>query len=225
MIPGVRIHGGRAADVSVFNTSGVPADATVRLRGNNGSQVGRDMKMSDIAGGAVTSAEVKGPDGIYTVEVESSANVAAVARSTVAGHDMPGETVAAPEDFAMATPAPSITNSSLLSLGNRATGGTMSLYAEHDAKVDVIGIKADGSFTSEKSLALAKNATANVVAKDVGASEGEVVGFVVVPDGSGKVHGAWNQTVNAGESGPITSSVTLKNNNVTSTGMDVQARS
>lgn len=224
VIPGVRVHGGKAPRVSVFNTSGVPASATIRLLKADGSPVGSDVTLNEVKASGVVTKDVPVPDGFYTVVVESDAPVGAVARSTVSGADLPGDTLGSPQDFAAMTPSPSITNSSVLALGNRATGGTLALYSDSDTRVQVIGVRVGGGLTGATSLDVTSGSTKLVAAQDVKAADTDIVGFVVVPDTPGVVRGSWVQMVKADQSGPLISSVTLANNNVTATGMDVRVR-
>lgn len=224
VIPGVRIGGEYRGEVTVFNSSGVPADATVRVIAADGTQVGDDLTLSDIAAGGTATAPLSAPAGLYTLRVESEAQIGAVARSSVAGKDLPGDTVGSPVDFAAHVPAATITNSSLLALGNRASGGVLSLYAELDTGVQVVGITPDGALTSAVSRTVREGEATQITAKDFGVSEGDLVGFVVVPEASGVLRGAWTQTIDTGGSGPMISTVVLPDNNVAATGMDVRAR-
>lgn len=224
VIPGVRIGGAYRGEVTVFNSSGVPADARVKVIAADGTQVGEDLILSDIAAGGTATGALSAPAGVYTLRVESEARIGVVARSSVAGEDLPGDTVGAPVDFASHVPAPSITNSSLLALGNRATGGILSLYTEGDTGVQVVGIKPDGSLTTAVSRTLSEGQATQITAKDFNVGESELVGFVVVPDSAGVLRGAWTQTIDTNGSGPMTSTVVLPDNNVAATGMDVRAR-
>ena len=224
VIPGLALGSGRTAEIVVANSYRSPADVRVSILDERGVGVGEPLALLGIGSGALAHVPINAPEGMYTLVIESDVPVASSARITLAGAEVAGSTAGAVQDFAILTPAPAITNSSLMALGLRGSGGTLVLHAREDTSVSVLALTAQGQVIEGEEFALATQASVALSAEQWGVDPAEVVAFVIVPSRAGIVHGSWIQTVSAGNSGGLISAVSAPDNNVAAAGVDVFVR-
>ena len=207
VLPGVPV--GTIAPVLVLgNPHGADTTATVQVSGPDGIVEGAGAEAVDVPAGGVVQVPLEGlTAGSYAVRVTSESPLTAVTRASLAGADLPGDTIGAPVDVAFVAPAPALQSHGLLALPAQGAAGELTLAATENTSVTVVPLAADGSAGELIALDL-RAGTATVVPSDsLMIGEATAAGFSIVPDTPGAVHAGWTQRQSDGQDPVLVSSL------------------
>lgn len=205
VMPGVDVAGD-APTLVLANPRGDDTSAAVEVVGPDGPVAAAALEEVEVPGGSVVRASLDGlPKGTYSVTVRSQEPVTAVTRSTLAGQDLPGDTVDAPTDFAVVAPAPAIGSHGMSALPAQGAAGELTLAATSDSAVTVIPIAADGSAGEPLEVDVSAGTTAAVTSEQLEIDGDSAAGISLVPDVPGAVHAGWTQRQSDGDAATLVS--------------------
>lgn len=207
VLPGVPV--GTIAPVLVLgNPHGADTTARIQVSGPEGAVEGAGAEAVDVPAGGVVQVPLEGLSaGSYAVHVTSEAPLTAATRASLAGADLPGDTIGAPVDIALVAPAPSLQSHGLLALPAQGAAGELTLAATEDTGVTVVPLAADGSAGEPLALDL-RAGTATVLPADrLRVGEASAAGLSIVPDTPGAVHAGWTQRQSDGQDPVLVSSL------------------
>lgn len=221
VVPGVHAVPGQTPTLVLRNAGSSPVTAAVELHGADGPIAAAHQEGIAVAPDAVVSVPLTGaPAGDLTAVVTADGAVDAVVRSAVAGDDLPGDTIGAPLEFALAGQTPEIRGAGLIPLPYGASDGVLSLLSTEATTATVIPVGADGAPGAPVALELGAGREALVAST---ALTGTPVALVVAADG-GRVHGAWTQApAPAGAGGAMVSTLPVVPADDGSAGLEVAA--
>lgn len=207
VLPGVTVNG--IAPVLVLgNPHGADATATIEVSGPDGPVEGATAEGVDVPAGGVVQVPLEGlGTGSFAVHVTSDGPLTAVARTSLAGEDLPGDTIGAPIDVALVAPAPALQSHGLLALPAQGAAGELTLAATEDGAVTVVPLAADGTAGEPLALELTAGGAAVVPAEELRIGEESAAGLSIVPDVPGTVHAGWTQRQSDGQARVLVSSV------------------
>lgn len=208
VVPGVRSAAGREPVALILNPSDTATTADVSVSGATGDIAAAAQTGVEIPAGQVVAVPLTGAGaGDLSVRVSSTTSVGLVTsvRSSVAGGDLPGDTVGAPVDSAVSTPAPAIGDGTVLALPVEGPDGLLSLTADADTGVTVIPIGADGTASAPVQVDLTVGQSVALPSARLGAA----AALSIVPDTPGTVHGAWVQAPSPEGVGPLLATVSV----------------
>lgn len=210
-VPGVRVAAGRAPAAVLANPGRDAVTAGIDLLGPDGAIADAHQEAVEVPPGAVVAVPLAtAATGDLALAVHGDGPLRAVVRSSVAGTDLPGDTVGAPVDLALPAAAEPIAGAGILALPPRGPDGALSLVADAPTAVTVIPIGADGGAGEPRELDLAPDQALAVPAADLTGTAGAPAALAVVPDAAGVVHGAWIQAPAPAEAGgPLLSTLTV----------------
>lgn len=198
LMPGVDVAGTDPTLV-LANTQGRATSASVEVIGPDGPVEEASLDAVDVPAGTVVSTPLEGlPDGTYAVLVRSQDPLAAVTRSVRTGEELPGDTIGAPVDFALVSPAPAIGSHALTALPGQGSAGQLTLIGTEDSAVTVVPIAADGSAGEPIPLEVSADSTASLTSDQLEIDGQRAVGVTVVPEEPGSVHAGWTQREGGG---------------------------
>ncbi|MGP9693869.1 DUF5719 family protein [Brachybacterium sp. AOP25-B2-12] len=205
VLPGVRVAAGRDAVALLLNPGSRDAVADLAVEGAAGPIAVAAQTGVEIPAGTLVAVPLTGTTpGDVTLRVSADTELITAVRSSVAGQDLPGDTVGAPVDTAIAVPAAPLTDGSLLALPGEGPTGALALTADSDTGVTVIPVGADGSAGTPVRIELTADRTATVDSSGLTAASGRPAALTIVPDDPGVVRGAWiQQPADADGSGPL----------------------
>ncbi|WP_394215794.1 DUF5719 family protein [Brachybacterium vulturis] len=207
MMPGVEVAD-TAPTLVLANPQGSATTASVEVIGPQGPVEAAAPETIDLPAGTVVSTSLEGlADGTYAVIARSESPVTAVTRSELTGADLPGDTIGAPVDFALVSPAPAIGSHALSSLPTQASAGQLTLIGSRDSAVTVIPMAADGSAGEPLSLDVSADATVSLTSEQLQIGEERAAGVTVVPEVPGAVHASWSQRESDGTDAVLLSSL------------------
>lgn len=207
IVPGVSVD--EAAPTLVLaNTQGEDTTATVTVLGADGAVANAGAEDVDVPAGAVVAVPLDAiPAGDHAVRVDAEQPLLAVVRSEVSGADLPGDTIGAPVDFALAAPAPALRAHSVMALPASGASGHLSLTATEDTAVSVVPIGADGAAAEPIELALTADTAVAVPAQDLQVGGEPAAGATLVPETPGVLHASWVQKQDDGAGGTLLSTL------------------
>ncbi|GAA1485839.1 DUF5719 family protein [Brachybacterium fresconis] len=206
VLPGLEVTGGTPT-VVLANPRGADTTASIEVTGPDGP-VADAAEDVDVPAGAVVPVPLPSlADGAYSVSVRSQDPVLAVARTAATGQDLPGDTVAAPVDFALVSPAPALSTSGLLALPPEGAVGALTLAATEDASVTVVPIGADGTAGTPVEVDLDAGTSGVVPWQELAIDSMRTRALTVVPSTPGAVHAGWMQREDDGNGGDLISSL------------------
>ncbi|ATG54417.1 hypothetical protein CFK41_06270 [Brachybacterium ginsengisoli] len=206
LMPGVDVAGTDPALV-LANSQGSDTSASVEVVGPDGPVDAAALEEIDVPAGTVVSTPLEGlPDGTYSVVVRSEAPLTAVTRSVRTGEKLAGDTLGAPVDFALVSPAPAIGSQALTALPGQGSVGQLTLIGTEDSAVTVVPIAADGSAGEPIDLEVSAESTASLTSDQLEVGGRRAVGVTVVPEVPGSVHAGWTQREGGGENPSLISS-------------------
>lgn len=210
-VPGVHVTEGQQPMAILMNPSGAAATASLDVLGPDGAVAGAHQDAVAVPAGGVAAVPLAGAaPGELAVRVHANRPLQTVVRITVAGTDLPGDTIGEPLDVALAQSADAIGTSSLLALPADGPDGALSLVADTDATATVIPVGADGGTGSPVTVDLPADHGVAVAGTSLAGTQGAPAALVVVPDRPGAVHGAWIQAPAPAEAGgSLLSTVTV----------------
>lgn len=212
VIPGLHAVDGQAAGLVLHNPGASPVTADVSVLGADGAvDAARHDAVQVPAGAVVTVPLAQTGTGDLAVDVTADGPVDGAVRSTVAGDDLPGDTIGAPTDLAIASPAPSLDTAGALALPLADADGVLVLAGDPStaAAATVIPVGADGAAGAPMRVEIPAGRTASVVASALTGGAGVPAGVVVAPE-SGPVHATWVQTPSLpGAGGSFASTLTV----------------
>lgn len=205
VVPGVR--SARTAPTLVLgNSQGEDTTATVTVLGAGGVLPDAGLEDVEIPAGAVVTIPLEDlPAGDHAVRVDAAQPLHAVVRSEVTGADLPGDTVGAPVDFALAAPAPSLRSHALTALPAAGPQGSLVLLATQDSDLTLVPIAADGSAGEPITVQLAEDTVQAVAAQDLQVGSEPAAGVTLVPEVPEVVHASWVQQQSDGAEGQLLS--------------------
>ncbi|MBE9402950.1 DUF5719 family protein [Brachybacterium sp. p3-SID1565] len=202
IVPGVRVE--QAAPTLVLaNTQGEDATATVTVMGTGGPLPDAEQEVTVPAGAVVPVALDGVPEGDHAVRVDSSQPLLAVVRSETSGADLPGDTIGAPVDFALAAPAPELGSHSVVALPAGGQAGHLTLTATEDTEVTVAPISENGAAAEPIVMQIAAETVATVPTQDLQVDGEPAAGVTVVPERPGVLHASWVQQHDDGAGGTL----------------------
>lgn len=207
VLPGLEVTG-PTPTVVLANPRGADTTASVEVTGPDGLVADAAAENIDVPAGAVVPIPLDSlGEGTYSVSVRSSEPVLAVGRTTADGPDLPGDTVGAPADFALVTPAAALNTSGLLALPEEGGVGALTLAATEDASVTVVPIGSDGTAGTPVEVDLAAGATGVVPGQELAIDGMRTRALTVVPSTPGVVHAGWMQREGDGSGGELISAL------------------
>lgn len=207
LLPGIR-GGGRVPSLVIANPQGGDTTAAVSVLGPDGEVEGAGHDEVEIAAGAVVTVPLEGlTEADHTVRIESGEPLLAVVRSEVLGADLPGDTIGAPVDMALTTPAPALGTHAVTALPASGPAGRLVLTATEDTAVAVIPVGADGSAGEVADLDLTAGTTLAVPSTDLVVGGEPAAGISLVPETPGDVHATWVQEQSDGGEGVLISTL------------------
>ncbi|WP_114855577.1 DUF5719 family protein [Brachybacterium sp. YJGR34] len=207
VMPGVDVAGTDPILV-LANPQGADTTAAVEVSGPDGPVEEAAIADLELPAGSVVRAPLTGlAEGTYTVSVRAEDPVTAVTRSSRTGEDLPGDTVDAPVDFALVSPAAAIRAHALLALPAQGAYGALTLSATSEATVTVIPVAADGSAGEPLTVDLAEDASTSVAAEQLRIDGDSAAAVTLVPDVPGAVHAGWMQRETAADGGTMLSAL------------------
>ncbi|GAA1489933.1 DUF5719 family protein [Brachybacterium sacelli] len=207
VLPGVEATG-TSPTVVLANPQGADTTASIEVTGADGPVDDASLEDVEIPAGAVVPVPLESvTEGTYSVAVRSQDPVLAVARSTAAGEDLPGDTVGTPVDFALTSPAPALSTSGLLALPQEGGVGALTLAATDDASVTVVPIGSDGTAGSPVEADLAAGTSSVIPWQELAIDGTRTRAVTVVPSVPGAVHAGWMQRESDGSGGDLISSL------------------
>lgn len=208
VIPAVHVAPGQTPVLVLRNPGGSAVSAAVDVHGTGGPIAAAHREGIEVAPGAVVSVPLAGTgDGDLTAVVTADGAVDAAVRSTVVGQDLPGDTIGAPVEFAIAGQTPELGGAGLLPLPYGASDAVLSLWSAEETGATVIPLGADGGAGTPVPVRLGAGREALVAAASLTGTRGAPVALVVATDGGG-VHGAWAQAPSpAGAGGAVLSTL------------------
>ncbi|MCS6711023.1 hypothetical protein JSY14_02950 [Brachybacterium sp. EF45031] len=214
ILPGVVARaGGPAPQLVLMNRRGTDVPVTVRVLGPAGPvNLAAVSQPVTVAGGTVQQVTLEGlPPGDYSVEVTSAEAVDAVVRSSVAGSDLPGSTVDAPLDFAVATSAPRLDDGTVLALSPTGPDGRLVLSTTEATTATLVPLGPDGAAGEPVPVQLPADRAVTVPSTALVTTAGPAAALTLVPGIPGTVTAAWVQDGGTPESsGALLSSVTVR---------------
>ncbi|ASK64928.1 hypothetical protein CFK39_02740 [Brachybacterium avium] len=205
-MPGVEVAGS-APTLVLGNSQGSGTTASVEVVGPEGPVPAAAVESIDLPAGTVVSTPLEGlPDGTYAVIVRSETPVTAVTRSQLTGADLPGDTIGAPVDFTLISPAPAIGSHAMSALPGQGEAGTLTLSGSADSAVTVIPMASDGSAGEPVSVDVAAGATAALTSAQLQVGDERAAGITIVPEVPGVVHAGWTQRGGDGTEATLLSS-------------------
>lgn len=207
MMPGVETSGA-PAELVLANPHGSDTVASVEVIGADGPVEAAALEAVEIPAGTVVSTALEGlPDGAHTVIVRAEDPVSAVTRSEAVGADLPGDTIGAPVDFTLVSPAPAIGSHAMSALPLNGVAGRLTLIGTADSAVTVIPIGADGSAGEPVSADVSAQATVSLTSDQLTVGDGPAAAVAVVPEVPGVVHASWTQRETDGTDAVLLSSL------------------
>ena len=185
------------------NTQGEDATATVTVMGAGGPLPDAEQEVAVPAGAVVPVALDGVPEGDHAVRVDSSQPLLAVVRSETSGADLPGDTIGAPVDFALAAPAPELGSHSVVALPAGGQAGHLALTATEDTEVTVAPISENGAAAEPIVMQIAEETMATVPTQDLQVDGEPAAGVTVVPERPGVLHASWVQQHDDGAGGTL----------------------
>lgn len=205
VIPGVR-NEQTAPTLVLANSQGEDTTATVTVLGTGGALADAGLEDIEVPAGAVVAIPLEGlAQGDHAVRVDAADPLHAVVRSEVTAPDLPGDTIGAPVDFALAAPAPAVRSHAVTALPATGPAGHLALVATEDTQVTLVPIGADGSAAEPLTLELAEDAVRLVPVADLNVGTAAAAGVVLVPEAPGVVHASWVQQQSDGAEGQLLS--------------------
>lgn len=205
VLPGLEVTGATPT-VVLANPRGADTTANIEVTGPDGPITAAEDV--DVPAGAVVPVPLQSlEDGSYSVSVRSQDPVLAVARTAATGEDLPGDTVAAPVDFALVSPAPALSTSGLLALPPEGAVGALTLAATEDASVTVVPIGEDGTAGTPVEVDLAAGTSGVIPWQELEIDGMRTRALTVVPSVPGAVHAGWMQREGDGSGGDLISSL------------------
>lgn len=205
-MPGVEVAGAAPALV-LANPQGGGTTVSVEVVGPEGPVPAAAVETIDLPAGTVVSTPLEGlADGTYAVIVRSGTPVTAVTRSQLAGADLPGDTIGAPVDFTLVSPAPAIGSHAMSALPAQGDAGTLTLSSSTDSAVTVIPVASDGSAGEPSTVDVTAGATVSLTSDQLQIGDERAAGITVVPEVPGVVHAGWTQRGSDGTDATLLSS-------------------
>lgn len=205
VLPGLEVTGATPT-VVLANPRGADTTANIEVTGPDGPITAAEDV--DVPAGAVVPVPLQSlEDGSYSVSVRSQDPVLAVARTAATGEDLPGDTVAAPVDFALVSPAPALSTSGLLALPPEGAVGALTLAATEDASVTVVPVGEDGTAGTPVEVDLAAGTSGVIPWQELEIDGMRTRALTVVPSVPGAVHAGWMQREGDGSGGDLISSL------------------
>lgn len=205
VVPGVRSEQ-TVPTVVLANSQGEDTTATLTVLGPGGALPDIAPEDIEIPAGAVVAIPLEGlPAGDHAVQVEAAEPLHAVVRSEVTAPDLPGDTIGAPVDFALAAPAPALRSHAVTALPAGGPAGHLSLVSTRDTEVTLVPIGADGSAAEPLAVALTEGTVRLVPVADLQVGTGAAAGVALVPEVPGAVHASWVQQQSDGANGQLLS--------------------
>ncbi|MGP9844379.1 DUF5719 family protein [Brachybacterium sp. 107] len=206
-MPGVDVAG-TAPQLVLANPQGTDTTASVEVSGPDGVLDAASLEDVEIAAGAVVPLPLEGlADGSYSVTVRSADPVHAVTRSSATGADLPGDTLGAPVDFTIVSPASALVSAGVLALPAEGGAGSLTLTAAEASGVTIVPLAADGSAGKPLEVEVAKGASVTVPDSSLRIDGARPSALSVVPDVPGAVHAGWMQREGDGAGGLLLSAL------------------
>lgn len=207
VMPGVETAG-TAAELVLANPHGSDTVASVEVVGADGPVEAAALEAIEIPAGTVVSTPLDGvPDGAHTVIVRAEDPVTAVTRTEAVGEDLPGDTIGAPVDFTLVSPAPAIGSHAMSALPLHGVSGQLTLSGTADSGVTVIPIGADGAAGEPVSADVSEMASVSLTSDQLTVGDEPAAAVAVVPDVPGVVHASWTQRESDGTGAVLLSSL------------------
>ncbi|APX34689.1 hypothetical protein BH708_06595 [Brachybacterium sp. P6-10-X1] len=207
VLPGLEVTGETPTAV-LANPRGADTTATIEVTGPDGPIADAAVEDVDVPAGAVVPVPLTSlGEGTYSISVRSQDPVLAVARTAATGQDLPGDTVGAPIDFALVSPAPALSTSGLLALPQEGAVGALTLAATQDASVTVVPIGAEGNAGTPVEVELAAGTSRVIDWQELAIDGTRTRAVTVVPSVPGAVHAGWMQRESDGAGGELISSL------------------
>lgn len=214
VVPGVRASAGRDPVAVLLNPGGHDVTADLTAAGPDGPIDVAGASGVTVPAGALVEVPLGGLDAAagadLTVSVHGDGPLTAVVRSSVAGADLPGDTIGAPVDFSLAPAAGAIGGSAVLALPAEGPAGSLVLAADEDTTATVIPVGADGGAGTPRTVEVTAGSSVSVASSSWTGTTGAPAAVVIVPDEPGVLHGAWVQAPDAPGVGPLLSSVPVE---------------
>lgn len=195
VVPGIRASAGQDPVALLLNPSAQDAVADLAVQGPDGEIAAAARADVEIPAGHVVAVPLTGvTPGDVTLRVSSDTPLVAAARSSVAGVDLPGDTLGAPVDVATAVPAAPLTDGTLLSLPAEGPDGALTLTTDSDTAATLIPLGADGGAAGTPvQVTLPADRTASVASTRLAVPSGAVAAVAIVPADPGVIRAAWIQ--------------------------------
>lgn len=216
VIPGVRASAGMTPVALLLNPRGTDAHAEITVHTVSGEVKGAAHHDVVVPAGRLVAVPLTGmPAGDAAVRVRSDEPVASAVRSSVAGADLPGDTLGVPVDVDTAAPAPDLSGGTVLALPAGASG-VLALAATAPAAATVIPLGANGAAGAPQQVRVAAGQQIAVPSARLALGGKAPSALVIVPDQPGRLHGAWVQATavtaapgSSAQAGPLLSTVTV----------------
>lgn len=206
-IPGV-YSAAAAPTLILATTQGEGTTATVTAMGADGPLPDVAAREVEVTSGGLVAVPLDGlPAGDHAIRVEAEQPVSAVVRSELTGADLPGDTIGAPVDFAVASPAPALLSHAVAAIPAGDGPGQLVLTSSVDTTVTVVPIAGDGGAAEPVEITLVADTAVSVPSASLVVGGEPAAGISVVPQAPGAVHAGWVQRQSDGGEGWLLSSL------------------